>query len=296
MSKRKRRKKAKSRKKLAYGVAIVVLILIFLAYLSLDQPNPTSQPKAAIVDHLSRKEPNQEFVQNSTSVLEKAGFYVDYHGWEKLTDTNFYKILFKKSYDLFVLRVHSAITLIDGEETVAFFSWERYSNDTAGTKYGDDVTYDRLVQAFFQNEPNVRYFGITHKFVEKYGDFQDTIIVMMGCNGLTYTSMAEAFRRKGAIVSIGWDGLVSGPHTDQATTCLLQHLVQRSTIGKAVEETMSEVGPEKMYFQDQGYNSTMKYHPEAAGSHTIKYVLGVSGMDTIRANIVLVKEERKESD
>ena len=56
---------------------------------------------------------------------------------------------------------------------------------------------------------------------------------------------------------------------------------------------MNEVGPEKMYFQDQGYNSTLQYYPEAAGSHTIQYILGISSIETVRANTVLVKKEKK---
>lgn len=123
--------------------------------------------------------------------------------------------------------------------------------------------------------------------------FSNTTVVLMGCDGLKYNKIAEAFIRKGAKVCIGWNGLVSTPHTDHATTRLLQHLAQGNTVEEAVEETMNEVGPEEMYFQDQRYNSTLQYYPEAAGSHTIQYILGISSIETVRANTVLAKEEKK---
>ncbi len=103
----------------------------------------------------------------------------------------------------------------------------------------------------------------------------------MGCDGLKYNTMAEAFRRKGAKVWIGWDGLVSTPHTDHATTRLLQHLAVENTVNDAVGNTMNEVGPEERYFQDQGYNSTLKYYPIAAGGYKIEHTLGISDIDLI---------------
>ena len=56
---------------------------------------------------------------------------------------------------------------------------------------------------------------------------------------------------------------------------------------------MNEVGPEKLYFKNQGYNSSLKYYPAAAGSYIIQYTLAVSNLDTVRANVVFVKEDKK---
>ncbi|MFQ5999301.1 MAG: hypothetical protein ACE5J6_00850 [Candidatus Bathyarchaeia archaeon] len=279
MSRRKRRGKEKSRKKLAYGVIAVTFILILLAYFFFHQSNPTSQPKAAIVDHLSRHELNQTFVQKSRTILKEAGFDVDYYGWEKLADVNYYKSLFKKSYDLFVLRVHSAVTIIHGEETVGLFTWERYSDYLARTKYRDDVMYNRLVQAFFQNETDV-YFGITHKFVEKYGEFQNTVIIMMGCNGLTYTSMAEAFVKKGAKVYISWNELVGVDHSDRATVHLLQSLLLEN---RTIKEAVEEIG------RDPTWNSSMGYYPSKAGGYGILDIMGGLAGNHVEAIILRVK-------
>jgi len=294
MSRRSKRKK--SRKRLAYGVIVAAFIFAcLLAYFFLHQSNQppsnqTSQPKAAIVDHLSfrNETANQTFVDASKNILKDVGFDVDYYGGNEV-DVTFYKYLLRQGYSLIVLRVHSAI-IGNGTELGLFtsepFNESKFDNEQA--PYFLDVYHKRLVEAYFSEQDPIHYFAIAPGFIEEYGTFQKTVIIMMGCDGLKYNRTAEAFIKKGK-VCIGWDGLVSTLHTDHATTCLLQHLSQGDTIEKAVNKTMNEVGPEKMY------NSTtiLKYYPGAAGSYTIQLVLGISSMDTVKANVVLVKEEKK---
>ena len=98
----------------------------------------------------------------------------------------------------------------------------------------------------------------------------------MGCDGLKYTSMAEAFIEKGAKVYISWNGPVSARHTDQTTAQLLKHLLaEKETIKEAVAETMKAVG------QDPEFNeSTLLYYPRtldidnyAILNHTSEFAL-----------------------
>jgi hypothetical protein len=160
--------------------------------------------------------------------------------------------------------------------------------NTTSAPYRDDVFNNRIVRANLTNDPTP-YFAIAPGFIEKYGKFQNTIIIMMGCDSLKYNVMAEAFRQEGAKVCIGWNGLVRPPYTDHATICLLQHLTQGNTVEEAVDKTMDEVGP------DQEFESELKYYPEndEAGSYIIQFTLGISGMETLRTNTVLVKEETR---
>jgi len=296
-----RRKRKKSRKNLTYGIVIVAFILICIVTYSYLSPSNSSSPpdelvsEAAIVDHLSFREEtkNETFKNLSTSILETTGFNVTYFPGESIT-VNFYRTLFSHNYGLIVLRVHSA--MIGDSEDLGLFTSElldesKYSNP--GAPYYDDVVNNRTVKAYFPEDPATQYFAVSPGFVEKYGNFQNTTIIIMGCDGLKYDSMAEAFRRKGAKVCIGWNGLVSTTHTDHATTHLLQHLTQGNTIKEAVEKTMEEVGPETTYFQNQGYYSILKYYLTTAGNHTIQIMLSISSMDPAKANTVLVKEEKK---
>jgi len=300
-----RRKRGKSRKKLVYGIiAVIFILLCFATYSFLNQPNQTDETngnqlsyEAAIVDHLSfrNQTKNETFKESSISILEAAGFDVTYYPGEDIT-VNFYRTLISHNNGLIVLRVHSAI--IGNSTRLGLFSSELFDEskyDTPSAPYYDDIVNakpQRIVKAYFPDDPT-QYFAISPEFVEKYGDFQNTTVIMMGCDGLKYSTMAEAFRRKGAKICVGWDGLVSTPHTDHATIGLLQHLTLGNTVDEAIENAMSEVGPEETYFQDQGYNSTLKYYPIAAGGYKIKNTLGISDIDIVETNTVLVKKRKE---
>jgi len=267
MSRRKGIKKRKGRKRLAYGViAVAFILLCFLAYSSLH----SSPPKAAIVDHLSffSEQSNQTFVDACITILKSGGLTWKYYKGEEVT-VDFYRNLPSYGTSLIILRVHSAIMRTENEtiSLLGLFTSERFSIEAA-KNYREDILHNRLVEAFFSPEEraqNKSYFGIVPKFVEESmkGEFKDTIIIMMGCeglgyDGLAYTDMAKAFINKGAKVYISWDGRVGVDHTDQATVCLLQHLIsEKQNIGKAVEETMAEVGKDP-------YNSTLQYYPKTA--------------------------------
>ena len=268
------------KKRVAYiGTAITVVILVTIiavssffiySYLSPspnqainpDQTNnQPSQPKAAIVDHLSLTAPNQTFKQTATTILEEAGYTVDYYPGEEVT-VEFYRNLPTHGYSLIVLRVHSATTV--GYRSLGLFSSEVRST----TKYVYEQLTEQLVGARFPND-ETEYFGISPLFVlhSMKGRFQNTTIIHMGCDGLVHTTMAEAFRQKGAKVYISWDGDVLASHTDQATTHLLQHLIaEKQTIEHAVTKTREKVGP------DPAYKSLLVYYPLEAGDQTIEAV------------------------
>ena len=265
---------------IATTVSVVILIAIialsaFLIYSylnsSLDQTNDQpSQLKAAIVDHLSLTAPNQTFIQKATNTLKQAGYTVDYYPGEKV-NVEFYRNLPTHDYNLIILRVHSAAAVLEGKEfvecPVGFFTSEPYSR----TKYIYAQLTDQLVIASYTMPEPPYYFAILPKFVTSSmkGKFQNTIIVMMGCEGLNNTKMAEAFIEKGAKVYISWSGMVSASHTDQATTQLLKRLItEKRTLKEAVRETFKEVG------FDPAYESLLIYYPLEAGDQTVEDITG----------------------
>jgi len=256
---RKKRRKGLSKKESLYGIlfAVVIISILFIYFLvrsPLNQTNETFQFKAAIVDHLSLTAPNQTFIQTATNILKTAGFTVDYYPGEEVT-VEFYRKLPTHHYDLIVLRVHSALK--QGEQPpVLLFTSQPYSE----MKYVYEQSTGQIgIVAFAHaHEGDPIYFGISPEFIKRSmnGRFENTIIVMMGCYGLEYDGMAEAFVEKGAKVYIGWNEGVSAFHTDKATTHLLKHLItQKQTIKQAVTETMNEVGP------DPADGSILLYYP-----------------------------------
>jgi hypothetical protein len=252
-------------------VAILVVIIAIFGFLIYSYLNPSSnqttsspsQPKAAIVDHLSLTAPNQTFIQTATNTLKTAGYTVDYYKGEKVT-VEFYRNLPTHDYGLIVLRAHSALRDPEGPPLVLFTS-QNYSN----TKYVSEQLTDRIVPVAYnpeEAEKDILYFGITPKFVKQdmKGTFHNTTIITMGCNGLTYTYMAHAFIEKGAKVYISWSGPVSASHTDQATARLLEHLItEKQTIKQVVTETMKEVGP------DPVDESVLQFYPVEAEDYSV---------------------------
>jgi len=171
----------------------------------------------------------------------------------------FYGNLPTHGYDLIILRVHSAITV---DMHACLFTSEVSSR----TKYVYEQLTGRFAGAKFPHEETI-CFAISPLFVvhSMKGAFQNTTIIQIGCDGLAHTTMAEAFRQKGAIVYISWTEDVLASHTDQATTQLLKHLLtEKQTIKQAVTETMKEVGP------DPVYKSLLTYYPLEAGDQTTK--------------------------
>ena len=256
----------------AIFLVFILLIVVFSSYFTynfLNQPqnqttNPTSsQLKAAIVDHLSLTIPNQTFIQTATNTLKQAGYTVDYYPCEEVT-VEFYRNLPTHGYSIIILRVHSAVGP-GNQPPLALFTSEPISN----TEYVSDQLTDRLQGVAFlpYKSGDPTFFGIPPKFVglSMNGKFRNTIIIAMGCDGLTYSDMADAFIRKGAKAYIGWKGSVLASHTDLATAHLLQHFViEKQTLETATKEAMQDVGA------DPAYNSLLTYYPLEVGEQTIE--------------------------
>lgn len=223
---------------------------------------------AVIVDQLSLTSPDQAFVDDATKTLRDSGYTVDYVPGKDVT-VDFYRALPSKGYGLVIVRAHSGFVLrnagdANGPEDTFLFSSERYSEDlhrgdqdkrrlsiayyfNTGLEQIDESDPEALQRAF-RDEP--RYFGIKPGFIEAsaQGTFPGTTVVLMGCNGLTTSALAKAFIDKGARAVVGWDDLVSAPHTDAATEKLLGHLfLDRLSMKEAVARTASEVGPDPTY-------------------------------------------------
>jgi len=233
------------------------------------------------VDQLSLTQPNQTFIETATTILKRVGFTVDYFPGEQVT-VEFYRNLPTIGYSLIILRVHSTATEAQGTEgPVTLFTSERLSP----TKYIYEQLTDQLVGVAFseeEKEKGIIYFGISPLFViqSMKGRFQDTIIIMMGCEGLDNLFMAGAFVEKGAKVYIGWNRPVLASHTDLATKHLLQHfLIEKRTLKEAVRQTFKAVGP------DPAYESLLIYYPLEAGEYTIQSIANNQSTSTMLENI-----------
>lgn len=243
-------------------ILIIAIVSACYTYTFLNQPqNPASPFKAAIVDHLSLTFPNKTFIETATNVLRQAGYTVDYYPGEKVT-VDFYRNLPACGYSIVILRVHCGHDREKKE--IAFFTSENYSQ----TKYVIEQLTNQIGRGYISPPPEGEpgYFVVNPLFVKHLmkGRFNETTILMMGCYGLEYPSMAEAFIEKGAKAYISWNGSVASDHTDKTTINLLKHLLEKQSIRRAVENTMKEVG------EDPTYKSALTYYPTEAGEQTIE--------------------------
>ena len=205
---------------------------------------------AAIVDQLSLTQPNPGFADRAAHTLMEAGYSVDYYPGEEIT-VDFYRNLPLGDYKLILLRNHSSVAQQTGG--VGLFTSEPYSE----TRYVEEQRAGHFGRAHYY-DGGAYYFAVHPKFIESSagGRFDDTLVIMMGCQGLLKSNMAEALVDKGALAVIGWDGLVSAAHSDAATELLVRHLLaDELTVGEAIAETMSEVGP------DPAYGSSLLFYP-----------------------------------
>ena len=243
-------------------VALFAFALVsFLVYSMLGPKNTIdSTPKIAIVDHLSNQYPDQSFNQTIHNILNQTGLKVDYYPSKDVT-VDFYRNLPSHNYKLIIFRVHSTGTCsVEGQQPfVVFFTSENYTN----TDHVPEQMDQRVVYVNFPENNPPGYFGITPLFVRDSmeGRFNETIIVAMGCEGMKQNTMAEALVQKGAKAYISWNGSVSIGHTDNATLCLLRHLItEKQTVEQAVKQTMNEVGP------DPTDKSILMFYPDRAGT------------------------------
>ena len=258
-----------SKKTIYAVVAIAAIIIVVGAALSLNQQKPNnSTPKAAIIDQLSSSDltyssryPNQTFVNATTTLLHEYFSEVDYYSNNATVDN--YEKLASEGYKLIIWRAHSALDLSNAY--VAISTTENsVTSDTS--EYESMYRDGTLTLCNITGDPTL-YWSITPKFVSETmdGRFDDTVIILMSCNGLEtgYTQTAEALQEKGARAIISWNNWIEASSNDGATAMLLNYLIdQNNTIQQAVSKIppqQSPLGPSQMQFFPTN-NETANYH------------------------------------
>jgi hypothetical protein len=223
-------------RKLVYAVVAIAVVLLLTGALLNFYPKQSVQAKAAIIDQLSSywlsptsRHPNQTFIDAARAFLSTRFVSVDYY-WNNAT-VDGYRNLASLGYKLILWRVHTALDV--ESKYVAISTSER--NDSADfLQYSNgELTLCKIA------DDSVMYFAITPKFVAEVmnGRFEDTVIILMSCNGLKkdYEKTAEAFIEKGAKMFISWDEWIEPADNDNATALLLQYLInENNTVSEAV--------------------------------------------------------------
>jgi hypothetical protein len=242
-------KQSKEKTRKIYFVALFVVLVLVVATVSYvlvtSEPLPSTSEEndpaysdnplsAALVDALYSSLPNDEFTDSLVAILESAGFEVDVFQGSEIT-VDFLKTM-SEGYDLVVFRMHSALHSDD----LYLFTAEPYSVN----KYSDEQ-YFRLIKEAYATETSDAVFAVNWGFIKRCmaNKFNNTLIVMMGCDGSRDSTLVDEFLNQDALAYISWDGPVSIGHSDLATLQLIRHLyVDDLSVKDATQNTNLQTG------------------------------------------------------
>ena len=258
---------------LAIGLGIIAVVA-FVRSPPTSGPTNSSHPgefKAAIVDQLHSLQPNEAFISEVTRELEDYGFEVDLYQGDEVTVDLYGRLPgYGYGYGLIIFRAHSGLLGSEGEviERTCLFTNEPYNE----TKHVAEQLSDQLAMARIdENHPWV--FGIGDEFVTRSmeGEFNNTVIIMMGCSCLYRDDLAQAFIAKGASCYLAWDATVDLDYVDEATPYLIRRLcVDKVTVREAVASTMNVIGP------DPKHSAALKCYPAQIGDRTLEELISGS--------------------
>ena len=250
---------AKPRRRYLLGIepiaVLLALLVLILGTISCSPqqvpptPTPETEPrKAALVDQIALTNQNPEFTDQALGYLSEAGFSTDVYEGKEIT-VEFFRTLSGKGYQLILFRTHATNILNETQPggPVFLFTSEVYDKN----KYVKEQLANRLGRArvlYDDNSP--LYFAIISGFVRQdmVGRFDDTLIIIGGCQSLGTPDLAQALIARGASAVVGWNDWVDLSHNDQALLHLLRGLTtEKLTLEQAVRKTMNEIGPDPVY-------------------------------------------------
>jgi hypothetical protein len=247
----------------------IVAIVAFIRISPMSGPaslNHSGELKAAIVDQLYVLQPNEAFISEVTQQLKDYGFQeIDVYRGNVTVDL--YKKLPSYGYKLIIFRAHSGLLGSEGQtiERTCLFTNEKYNL----TSHSPDQLSDQLAKARI-DEHHPWIFGIGDEFVTQSmeGEFDHTVIIMMGCSCLYLDDLAQAFIDKGASAYLAWDATVELDYVDRATVYLIGQLcIEKVTVEKAVTSTMNVIGP------DPKHGARPQYYPPQSGDRTLRELI-----------------------
>jgi hypothetical protein len=194
-------------------------------------------PRAAVIDTLSNASLGGEFDDSVNRTLHEAGFGVDvYQGGQVTVD---FLEKFSGGYKLVIFRVHSALA---AKNELYIFTAEPYSSQ----KHLAEQSF-LLVKEAYATESSQPVFAVNWGFVKRLmtGEFNGTLVVVMGCDGALDPLLSQEFVNQGAVGYIGWNGPVLLDHSDKAVQHFVDDLyVSKQPLKEAVNDTNTRVGPD----------------------------------------------------
>ena len=248
-------------KKPIFLIAGIIAIVISISIVTINFQNELFYfetmdydgiPKAVIIDQLYKDYPSQSYRNEVTEILSKAGYKVDIVETDEVT-LEYYKQLPSMNYKIIIFRGHSLGESNGVTESASLFTGEIYTHH----KYIKEQFLDQVavgVPYLFSelretggvgSQPaNHTYFVVGSKMVDELmvGNFDESIIILAGCETMEGTLLADSLLKRGASDVIGWSGLIGIYNNDRVVTYLLNKtLAEGSDISEAVDYINNQV-------------------------------------------------------
>lgn len=210
-------------------------------------------PKVVIMDPLSITNPFSKNMDNAAQTLKDHGYGIAYipPNPPYNVEHDIFRDLPQSDAEIIIIRAHSSDVTFSGNVVVNNEIGLFMSQEYIPSLYVEEQRANEIFPARFNDGRPGVYFSFGSKFVEDVmrGKFDDgTKIIVMGCNSLGNTTLADAFFEKGIDTYFGWKGSVTAEHTDKATEALINHLIVDGMDSKqAVEATNQEIGPDPYF-------------------------------------------------
>jgi len=250
----------KTHKKLKL-VAVAIIVLASLSYVGdfggllgnnlspvnvcAGTPQPSvshsSAKRAALVDGLSSIYPHPQFVREIKTIMNKTGYSFDYFS-EGAATLDFFFDLPNQGYSIIILRVEGVNIRVGDASPVAFATSDQYAGSQ---RISDQMRNDLgVIQANGHT-----YFAMTPKAISELmcGQFPGTTVLVMSCNSLSDSSLAQAFIDKGAKSFVGWNGSITIVHDDRVFTAVTALLTMGVQAGSAARYASNLFGADPIW-------------------------------------------------
>ena len=211
--------------------AVIAILLLAASVWNTQKTLDRSTLKVIIYDQLIEVPSAMDFKDEALAICE-GRLKMDYFAGEDV-DVNTLK-LGPGSSALAVFRVHSGVF----DNRTWLFTGEEYSES------GHVMDQVRgLVHIARCSSTSELMFAVGPDFIHEYWrNLDGCIILLMGCETMDDTGLADAMVDRGASAVVGWKGPVSRDESDMVTLRLLEALISGSSVGEAVEQVEGEFG------------------------------------------------------
>ncbi|MEM2099327.1 MAG: hypothetical protein QXU99_06270 [Candidatus Bathyarchaeia archaeon] len=227
---------------LGLTILLSCFLIVNLSLLSQDNYEDTNVavPKAAILDGLYSKSPNETLIETLIRHLSDAGYMVEVYKGANVTIDLLRNL---GGYEILILRLHSAVHT---DNFLYVFSGEEYTE----SKYVDEQLAGAVRKSYTFNESEPPYFSLNSVFIGKNNPkgLNGTIVIMAGCNGTATPYVIQRFLQEGVKAYIAWNGYVGLSYSDEAISELVRLMCAEGLDPKAaVEKVNRETGPDPVY-------------------------------------------------